>query len=279
MEYKELQRELKEMREAGKEVKVKLNSKKEVLKEEYKRLTEKKGKEKRVNGVVIHRGVSSIDNKTEIVVIATGINKKTANPKTGEMIQTWILVENTYPTEAIDSGKDEAICGNCPHRKNTETGKRTCYVNMMGVASVYKAYKEGKYPEYEEKEHGKMFEGKKIRYGAYGDPVLIPIEVVEHFKGKVKGHTGYTHQWREEKNREYKKYYMASVDTLIDFCEADAKGWSTFRVLPQGVESTGIGCQGGVKTDCNRCSLCSGSEDRQKHVSINAHGKNGKLVK
>ena len=235
-------------------------------------------KSKRPNGVVLYRGLSAIDNSTPIVVIATGISKSTANPKTGNEIQTWIIVENTYPTEAINNGSDSAICGNCPHRKNTETGKRTCYVNMMGVASVYKAYHKGNYPEYSPQEHAKYFEGKKIRYGAYGDPVLIPTRILHHLGNLVVGHTGYTHQWRNPKFSRYAEYFMASVDSLIDFLDADSAGWSTFRVLPVDSPSTGIPCQGGVKTTCAKCLLCNGTTDTQRHISINAHGNNSKYV-
>ena len=307
--YRELQSALQALKERGYSVEVKLTAKYEVLEAEFKRLIEvvnfnnylsettddseteesdteddiseeqPKAQNKRPNGVVLYRGLSALDNETPIVVIATGISKSTANPKTGNEIQTWILVENTYPVEAIDTGLDSAICGNCPHRKNTETGKRTCYVNMMGVASVYRAYHKGNYPNYSPQEHAKYFEGKKIRYGAYGDPVLIPRRILLHLSNLVVGHTGYTHQWRDSRFSEYAEYFMASVDSLTDFLDADAMGWSTFRVLPVDSPSTGIPCQGGVKTTCAKCLLCNGTTDTQRHISINAHGNNAKLVK
>lgn len=304
MTYRELQSALKAFIVKGYSVEVKLNAKKEILQAEYERLMEvlkfnnweidnnsdstetvtvseevrNLPKSKRPNGVVLHRGLSPLDNKTPIVVIATGISKNTANPKTGNEIQTWIIVENTYPTEAVNSGDDSAICGNCPHRKNTETGKRTCYVNLMGVASVYRAYHKGNYPTYDPALHSDLFEGRTIRYGAYGDPVLIPTRVIHHLSNYTKGHTGYTHQWRNAQFERYQEFFMASVDSLIDFCDADSAGWSTFRVLPTDSKSTGIACKGGVKTTCSKCLLCNGTTDKQRHVSIHAHGGNAKHV-
>ena len=305
MNYRQLQASLKELRDVrGYDIGVKLNANFNELFKAWYTLTHpevsestddtteessyneentnreaKMVKSKQPNGVVLYRGLSAIDKVTPIVVIATGISKSTANPKTGNMIQTWIIVENTYPTEAINNGSDSAICGNCPHRKNTETGKRTCYVNMMGVASVYRAYHKGNYPEYSPQEHAKYFEGKKIRWGAYGDPVNIPTRILHHIGNLVVGHTGYTHQWRNPRFSRYAEYFMASVDSLTDFLDADSAGWSTFRVLPVDSPSTGIACQGGVKTNCFMCSLCDGNETKQRHVSIHAHGGNANLVK
>ena len=47
-------------------------------------------------GFILYRGPSILDG-TPIVVVAT---MKTANPKTGDMIQTFILVDNMSPIEA-----------------------------------------------------------------------------------------------------------------------------------------------------------------------------------
>lgn len=232
---------------------------------------------KKMNGVVLYEGLSAIDNTTPIVVIATGLTNKTANPKTGNMIQTWILIQDEFPTEAINNGNDSAICGNCPHRKYD--GKRSCYVNPMSFSSVYKAYRKGNYPQYNPELHSKYFQGRKIRYGSYGEPINIPIAMVEHLNSITSGHTGYTHQWRDNRFSEYRKYFMASVDLLFDFLDAKDSGWSTFRVHSVNDEITDISCQGGIKTTCGKCTLCDGAEDRQKHVGIIAHGSGAKYVK
>lgn len=278
MKRQDLQKALKALRQEGVEVRCKLNATNEVMQAEYDRLTRKPKRAKKPSGVVLYRGISAIDNLTPIVVIATGLSKSTANPKTGDMIQTWILVENTYPMDAINDGTDVAICGTCPHRKDTETGKRTCYVNPMSFGSVYRAYHRGNYPEYHYMKHGHLFKGRKIRFGSYGDPVNIPTDVMSHLVDITEGHTGYTHQWRNAKFSEYKKWFMASVDSLTEFLQAKDEGWSTFRVHNVNSEITDISCQGGIKTNCALCSLCDGAGTEQRHVGIHAHGGNAKHV-
>ena len=67
------------------------------------------------NGYILYRGPSAIDGKP-IMVIATGFANKSSNGKTGDMIQTWIIREDIAPNEAIKSGEDESICGQCIHR-------------------------------------------------------------------------------------------------------------------------------------------------------------------
>ncbi len=236
----------------------------------------KKSNTRPFNGVILFEGKSAIDGVTDIAVIATCLKKPSKNRKTGEMIQVWILVKDQYPTEAMDSGLDSAICGNCPHRKID--GKRTCYVTPKAIGSVYRSYKRGSYPMYNAKKHNKYFRKRKVRFGAYGDPVCIPIEIVKKLSKLSKGHTGYTHQWRDPKFSNFQKYFQASCDNIIDFIDASSLGWSTFRVL-KSVEDRQKGkeaiCQGGIKTDCETCVLCSGSEKRQTHVAVEAHG-NGK---
>ena len=87
------------------------------------------------NGAVIFRGPSRI-NGAEIVVIVTGLERASDNVKTGDMLQTWILLEDTAPHVAVKQGLDVGICGGCPHRGklNRETGlweDRTCYVTVF----------------------------------------------------------------------------------------------------------------------------------------------------
>ena len=54
------------------------------------------------NGYVIYKGKSLADNTTDIVVIATV--SKSRNDKTGNMIQTYILVDGVDPREASKTG-------------------------------------------------------------------------------------------------------------------------------------------------------------------------------
>ena len=232
-----------------------------------------------INGLVLYTGKSAIDNTTDIVVIATGIKVKSNNEKTGDMIQIWILLANEHPSNAINNGNDYGICGNCPHRKQAD-GIRTCYVTQMALGSVYRAYHKGNYPKFNYAKHSKLFVNRKVRFGAYGDPVNIPYITVQAIAKLADGHTGYTHQWKNNKFDAYKKYFQASCDNLFDYIDASQAGWGTFRVVPQNEVKTvsEIECQGGVKTTCSKCTLCEGSSNKQRHITITAHGSNGDKV-
>lgn len=72
-----------------------------------------------------------------------------------------------------------------------------------------------------------------VRGGSYGDPAAVPFEVWEALLSKVKNWTMYTHQWRTCDQR-LKKFSMASVDSPEERAEAQALGWRTFMVVPEG---------------------------------------------
>ena len=100
------------------------------------------------SGYVIYDGPSVLDGKP-IVVIATGFKTKSQNPKTGDMIQVFILYKDESPQEAAHSGNDSSVCGNCKHRgeliedlKNggTRNINRSCYVVLfMAPGNVYRS--------------------------------------------------------------------------------------------------------------------------------------------
>jgi len=100
------------------------------------------------NGFIIYRGPSMLDGQP-IVCIATGFAKGSTNTKTGAMIQTWIMRDDIKPVDAIHSGEDKSICGDCPHRGvivNGRNVKRPCYVAVwQAPRNVYETYKRGNY--------------------------------------------------------------------------------------------------------------------------------------
>ena len=138
-----------------------------------------------VSGYTIH--------ETEnFVVIAT---MESENVKTGNMIQVWILNRQSSPVESVRNGSDSNVCFECPHRGNGFQ-KRTCYVNVaQGPNAVWRAYQNGKYPHLRIEDYSDVFSGRRIRFGSYGDPVLIPIEKIRAMAQASDGWTGYTHQW------------------------------------------------------------------------------------
>lgn len=227
------------------------------------------------NGAVIYEGPSKIDG-APIVVIATGLKGSSANRKTGDMVQTWIMRADMEPHNATDSGADASVCGGCPHRP---ARGGSCYVKVwQAPLGVYRAYKRGSYAHRDPADCGA---GRRVRLGSYGDPAAVPDSVWQAFTSTSIGWTGYTHQWRSKRLAGgLKGLCQASVDTPAEHDAARAKGWGTFRVrLPQADALAGeIICpaskEGGERTDCANCNLCSGVAG--KPVVIIVHGSTAK---
>lgn len=239
-----------------------------------------------VDGAVLWSGPSRIDG-APVVVIATGLGRASENDKTGAMVQTWILRADMHPVEAVQTGADEAICGDCPLRPlnaRQAKGAAMCYVNKgFGPASVYRAYLAGSYPVLSPARVKRLAAaaGRPIRFGAYGDPAAAPLSVWRALDGG-KRHTGYSHQWR--RFRGFRSLTMASADSLADARTAWRRGWRTFRVISSvdEVQANEILCpasaEAGKRTSCDKCGLCDGARagDRRKSIAIVDHGPTAK---
>jgi predicted nucleic acid-binding Zn ribbon protein len=231
-----------------------------------------------MSGILVYDGPSHLDPTMAVVVILTGLDGSSSNAKTGGMVQAWILCRDSHPAEALASGFDKAICGECPHRPN-ENG-RTCYVNPMGPGAVWRAYQRGNYDYHAPKDAAPMLAGRQLRLGAYGDPAAVPVAVWKALLKHVEGWTGYTHQWR--KASALKPYVMASVDTPSELAQAHAKGWRTFRMRQvarsgevESLDSSEIVCpaaiEAGKRTTCEECNLCRGASRQARSIAIIDH--------
>lgn len=226
------------------------------------------------DGYVLWEGVSQIDGRTPVVLVATGV-RGSSNRKTGAMLQTYILRADMGPIAAVSDRLDGGICGGCVHRKQPN-GKRSCYVNLgHGPTSVYGAYVRGSYPVAHPSEIALVGAGQFVRLGTYGDPAAVPVEVWRELVSLSIGHTGYTHQWRAPKFREFGALVQASCETAQDVERAHLMGFAgTFRVIPIGepVPLAGMLCpasaEAGHKVQCADCRACAGRND----VHIYAHG-------
>src|SRR5262245_43317979 len=164
----------------------------------------------KADSVVLFSGVSEIDGRTPIVVIATGLRRESDNRKTGPMVQVWILRADMLPTEAVGSRADAGICGGCPHRKQVECG-RTCYVNVGAAPQgILRAWERGSYVVAALSELSELFAGRLVRLGAYGDPAAVPSEVWDAVLERAAGHTGYSHQWKSARLRDVTRHVQAS---------------------------------------------------------------------
>lgn len=238
--------------------------------------------------MIIYEGPSELDGKP-IVAIITGINNKSNNSKTGDMPQVWILRSDLHPTEALRTGEDVSICGNCPYRPQ-ELGdgalkkhSRKCYVNTMSFNAVYKKYANNGYETADLDSLAQLLTGKKVRLGAYGDPSLIPIEILDKILVNCES-TGYTHRW-QNCDEDYSRYLMASCDNAIDVIQATIKGYRTFYVqnienfdnVTRAVDNIKFAVcpaskEMGKKVQCQDCMICSGTRSGFKsNVTIMIH--------
>ena len=227
------------------------------------------------NGYTIYKGPSELDGE-DIVVPAAGYFWPSRNEKTGPMIQTYILRQDMAPAEAVKTGADKSICGNCAMRGDGTGKDRPCYVTLhRGPRNVYGHWKAGGYPECAPGKTRLM--GRSVRIGAYGDPAAVPTPVWADLTASTGTWSGYTGQWRDFP--ELASLCMASVTSMDEREEAKSLGWRTYRVRldSEPVSSEEVICpgshEGGRKTQCARCMLCSGTAHKSaKDVTSIAHG-------
>ena len=211
------------------------------------------------------------------VVIATGFGRPSANPKTGPAIQIWSLIRDTDPVEAARTGADRAICGSCPLRPSRVGG---CYVRKeQAPTTIWKECKAGKYPQLADRWH--LFAGRVIRFGAYGEPTLLPVPTVAAIAAVSSHWLGYTHAWRKPSFQGYRRYFMASCSGREEAIIAQAAGWRTFTIIPEQEVAlrSEILCPNETNgTQCITCGLCSGATSRRRSVVIHPHGSHKAAV-
>ena len=224
------------------------------------------------------RGESPLDG-AEIVALMSGVKLKSLNPKTEDMYQVSIERTDISPLEAVRTGRDESVCGGCLLRpylfKQTDhpPGAKPCYVNVGHSIN-------GKWSSWAK---GRVAAGlpasitKPIRFGDHGDPAMLPENLVLRLIERAPGWTGYTHQWREPWAQWCKTVFMASAGSATEATEAQALGWRTFRTRQwtEAILGGEIMCpaskEGGMKSTCAKCRLCSGSSLPVKNITIIEH--------
>tara|TARA_Y100001960_G_scaffold324311_1_gene404467 strand:+ start:325 stop:1017 length:693 start_codon:yes stop_codon:yes gene_type:complete len=230
-----------------------------------------------MNTIKVYDGPSLLDGQ-RIIVLLTGLKNSSANTKTGDMLQTWILRYDIAPNEAVKTGEDSSICGNCPLRPihyKSNGMKKPCYVKtFQAPRSTWKANKD--LPVHDPHTVKQLIDGRRVRRGSYGDPSAVPISVWEMLDNGERP-TGYTHQWKTGAN--LSAYVMASVHSSTERAQAKSKGYRTFRIISDvsEIETGEILCpaskEAGTRTTCEKCGLCNGSKenDKRKDVAIVAH--------
>ena len=225
------------------------------------------------NSAVLWEGPSAY-NGEPIVAIVTGLTTPSSNVKTGDMVQLWIFSQSAKPHEVAKAGKDDSTCGACPFKPTSSESDVKCYVTLWQMSALWSKYDRGDMQHVSPSELSDWLgrTGLNLRLGAYGDPGMLPISVLEAAVTGAKRHTSYTHQWQWA-SPELATTTMASVETVDDMREANMKGYRTYRVIQDTseIQAGEIQCpeqsQGRDKVTCNTCGLCNGASGA-KNIAI-----------
>lgn len=231
----------------------------------------------KINGLILTEGPSKFDGKP-IAFIATGLDKASSNPKTGSAIQTYCIRTDIHPSESRKNGLDKSMCNECPH---SSAKAKSCYVLDLPLIGIKKKYDQGGYPRYDKNIHLDLFKDKVVRWGSFGEPVLIDLKLMEEISSVASSTLGYSHTWKDPRFQEYRKFCMASADNLQEAELAKSMGWRPFYVrqktdpLPKGYFECPASKEMGNKLTCVECRACSGGELKNKRIptpSIVLHG-------
>jgi hypothetical protein len=230
-------------------------------------------------GYIAYEGPSLIDGKP-IVVIVNRLDGSD-NAKTGAIVQSFIIRADVPPVEALKTGADASICGDCPHRPllAKTNGQAPCYVNVgRSVRSVYEAYKRGRYTRADAATIAKALSGKIVRLGIYGDPAAAPVSMWIQITRYAAGRRGYTHQWQRPDfdAQAWAPLVMASADTIEEAARANLLGMRVFRVsigldVQAGEASCPASAEAGKRSTCAKCTLCSGTSIQARDIVIADH--------
>lgn len=215
------------------------------------------------------------------------------NTKTGlgnTMINTYHFSTDQITNNSFEL--DAKNCLDCPlsYTSGHKLGK--CYTHkglmLMGLKSklrsLHRVNKLGKIKGFDLLEFStflahvqRKFKTIELcRFGAYGEPTLLNVNIIQALKKFSKTHTGYSHTWRKE--AKHMPFLMASVHTEKEREQANALGYRVFFVANEVSDlKNAILCpaskESGNKTTCAKCGLCGGTEGKKvtKDIYINMH--------
>ena len=239
----------------------------------------------KILGYIAYQGPSMIDGRP-IVVIVNKIDGSD-NEKTGaDLVQSFIIRADVAPTDALKTGADASICGQCVHRPilAKQTGQAPCYVNVgRSVRSVYEAYRRGRYTPATPAQLRAVLAGRKVRLGTYGDPAAAPVAMWQEITADAAGVVGYSHQWQavDFDHAAWAPLVMASADTIDEAAQANLYGMRVFRVSvgvdrQPGETTCPASAEGGRRATCDKCMLCGGTSKAARDIVIADHASGHK---
>ncbi len=242
-------------------------------------------------GYVIYDGPSMLDGVTPILAFLRAPWTRQMNAKLGpKTVVALVIPRDVTPREALRTGQDAAVCGDCRMRPRHGGG---CYVRMFpGPEATAYSHRSDPWPAWTD-DAAPAYAGRTVRCSEWGDPAAVPIEVWEHLRAVVPAERwiSYTHQWRTLDVARW-GWCMASVESEAGREAAHAAGWRTFRARRPGTptlpgEKVCPAAAEAVTADrmtCDGCGLCVGTALRRRDgtnaasIVLDAHGRDARLV-
>ncbi len=224
---------------------------------------------------LLFKTLSAFNDKPIYATLTT----TSSNTKTGDIPQINILVSEEKPTDAIKTGCDTAICGNCPLKPSIYYSTpielrplfKPCYVNKgFGPNAIHRSKEKGTLKPASETFYS------VIRHGSYGDPGALSEKENDLIRSKAKKILAYTHSWAKKGASYLSQFCMASVHTIKDKIKANKLGYRTYRTVPfaaSKLETDEIVCPNFTRSvQCKDCGLCDGNQSSSgKNIVIPAH--------
>lgn len=227
------------------------------------------------------------DNELHIFRLGPTTNKKICEDKKEKIVQSYVFSKNQFEY-ILNDGKSlkeffavaNSNCLDCPMRTY---GK--CYTHKFTQARGFVSMLRSVAKEFQdwsslpvlsleiEEQLIDISNGRYVRFGTYGEPVLHGFNLVKAMTSVAKSWTGYTHQWRV--HPPFAEFFMASVHTPAMESKARTEGWRSFASLSSPSVDF-VNCpaskEGGMRTSCDKCGLCSGQTGKgSKSIYILEH--------
>lgn len=230
-----------------------------------------------------------INNTLCVIRLGKTTNKKIA--AAGEkIVQTYHFSEGQYYA-AINKADmktffshDADVCFDCPFAVSNGAKLSACYTHKgmqyLGFKSMLRGIAKratwDEIPELNkdiERDILKACNGRYIRFGTYGEPSILPIDLTRTICSLAKSWTGYTHQ--HKKRPEFSPFFMASTHSETQEKAAALNGWRSFVASPTGIDAL-VSCpasaEAGFVSNCSKCGLCSGTQGKgNKSIVILEH--------
>lgn len=223
-------------------------------------------------------------------IIHVLVTKPSVNSKLG---LGYVMLTYHFSIEQVnnmDLSLDRKNCRDCPLSYSNNGGKSGgCYTHKglqrFGILAMLKRlnrlHKQGLINEFDTDAFDRYVKMSKnihptlLRLGTYGEPVILPTEIIDTLTKCARTYTGYTHMWRVKKYEHHSKYIMASTHSHKETTKANKKGFRAFQtgatsLLKMPVCPASKEFKGHRKT-CIECASCNGNLKRTNNIFIKLH--------